>query len=293
MNKKILVLILIFIATIITSTLLAKTGNIKKNEIETKDEIINFWKKTRKQINFIPPTRYDLYQLQDLFLSILQNRKLIGSQESLGWEKLQFGDGHNTVGIRDKRRRGWGAFFYRFKTPSKLVIQTPHTFFDLRTGSIGLKMFLESDAKALIWNTVHRKIVDMSHSPKTILQTFVKTVNQVYSSVVMLQLHGFSPAKRLAQGREVFDFIISECDKEPSPRLALIGECLESKFPKMKVGVYGHSAHYLGGETNLQNHYIRRSFAPIFFVHLEMSSRARIMLDSNKTSRKGFIECFS
>jgi hypothetical protein len=270
--------------------LVCQVLSAKPNPPLIDKKFLEFWQESRRDSYPFPPTRYELNLLQNNFVNLFLEKRSISPMVS-NWRIQNFNDTSSTVGMKDSVNKGWGAFLYRRDSKSRLFIQTPHTFFDLRTGSIGLRIFMENKVKGLIWNTVHRKVVDMAHSPKTILQSFIRAAAVSDVGSTMVQLHGFSPKKRISQGKPFFDFILSECDRDPSPRLEIIGSCLEEKFPNLRVAVYGDHADFLGGETNIQSRMIRRAFVPTFFIHLEMSPRARLHLDTKKPARDNLLNC--
>src|SRR5262249_57549138 len=56
----------------------------------------------------------------------------------------------------DDQRRGGGAYLFRIRTPSRFVVQAPHTFFDHGPLSPPCHLFEQTRAAALFVETAHR-----------------------------------------------------------------------------------------------------------------------------------------
>ncbi len=191
-------------------------------------------------------------------------------------------------------QRGRGFFAARITGGTPMMIQAPHQYHDLRTGLIAQKLFLESQAVAAAWNTVHRYETDDSdpvHIPDSYLHAMSRAFADTYPDGRIVQLHGFSAAKRTtAAGREA-QAILSDGSRYPPRSLILLGDCLSQQLGIAAL-VYPHDVLELGATTNTLASDLRsRGFEG--FVHLELDADLRMRLVSDLEARNTLMGCLA
>jgi hypothetical protein len=235
-------------------------------------------------------------------------RRALGGMASAGWE----------VSIHDLRGSpriivieddaGGGLFAWRCGPASPLLVQAPHTLYDEDTEALSLQMFVGTDARGLMWNTVHRyratpaerpqdrlHPADVAHQPASLFQTWTLVATTVFPDSRVLQLHGFA-------GTTDGDGPAAEADvslatgavttTEDAPRYTAILSSGFAHLPPTRaaslvsahlgalgrgVRVFGVDTELLGATTNAQARALvggegRR------FLHLELSRDARTWL---------------
>ena len=81
------------------------------------------------------------------------------------WELEESPSGKLFV-VREHPDHQHGRGVYAFKTDAKsrIILQAPHRFNDLMTGSIAIKLFRNQAVSAIALNTIHRSAIDLSHT---------------------------------------------------------------------------------------------------------------------------------
>ncbi|MEA2027509.1 MAG: hypothetical protein U9N49_00840, partial [Campylobacterota bacterium] len=152
-----------------------------------------------KASNFQPITPKEYVDSIELFRKILQ--KAPTTQEvqellNLGIE-IPF-QSKTMIALSTSSSMGRGFFIIRYG-PKKSVgnmLSIPHRFYDKYTGVIGYKLMQKGSYRAIAFNTIHRKIVDLAHTPQTLFSAFHLAYGRNYPNESIYQLHGYSPAKR-------------------------------------------------------------------------------------------------
>ncbi len=176
------------------------------------------------------------------------------------------------------KRRGGGAYVIRLDETSKVLVQTPHTFYDEGTFQLGYDFFVHTHARAWFLNTMHRykgapagidgvHPSDVAHSPTSFFQAATEGAVSALGSPAVIQLHGF--AERESGGRAV----ISTGEKAKGNQL----------LDKMKTSLeaaagapilrYPDDSKELGATTNVQGTVVRNAKGRFF--HMEMSESLR------------------
>lgn len=189
--------------------------------------------------------------------------------------------------------RGAGVFAMRCGKASDLVIQSPHGYFDLNTSGLGYKIFMETKARWLFLNTLHRyrgrknekpedpdHPADAAHSPRHLFQAATLGVLDASKRLLFVQFHGFDTSGRGT------DIVLSD----GRPRKQIMSERLEKiwKGHEWKVSVYGKHIRELGAKTNVQGRAVARAKGR--FLHLEMAEDVRRGLVRSKKKRRFLVE---
>lgn len=193
---------------------------------------------------------------------------------------------------KEDQRHGRGLFAARIEGGMPLLIQAPHQYYDLRTGTLARQLFLESDAIAAGWNTTHRYHSDDSdlvHIPNSYLHALSRAFAELHPDGWILQLHGFSSAKRESRAGRSAQAILSEGTRYPSRDLAQLTDCLSQRLD-IRALLYPQEVRELGATTNtLAADLRRRGFNG--FVHLELDAELRQRLVRSSDARNTLIQC--
>jgi hypothetical protein len=204
-----------------------------------------------------------------------------------------------------QRKRGGGAVALRVGPAPAVVVEAPHTFFDVGTLPIALTAFQEQRARALIVNTVHRyrsrhagdgppdaglaadegedegkeesaaPSSDVAHAPRSFFLAAHEALLSAFPAIATVQLHGFRDAA--APGVAL---IASGAGTELDQALV---ERLRGWLGR-ELRVFPTEIQHLGGLTNVQAARSRAAGAP--FVHVEMSRSLRDRLVADATQRR-------
>ena len=184
---------------------------------------------------------------------------------------------------------GRGCYAFRLGEAAPLLLQAPHSFFDLRTRDIVAKLFEESRARAACWNTVKRDRLDLAHTKVSYFSSFTQTFAKTLPRSLVVQFHGFRPSKRSSVAAASADIIVSTGTRFPEPWLAHTATQWRSALSDAHVRVFPWDTHELGGTTNAQGALLR-AMAVGRFVHVECSPKWRKRLASDAGARQALLE---
>ena len=196
------------------------------------------------------------------------------------------------------KKRGAGFVAIRPSTRSHIMVEAPHSFFDVGTLDIALRVFEGLGAKALLVNTMHRggkgdadermeaalsgeSDFDVAHSEVSFFATAHESLTRLEPKLRAVQLHGF--ADRRAPGVKA---IVSAAKSTADART--VAEALRRVFEPSEVRTYPDQIDILGGTTNAQARASRRMDAQ--FIHLELSASARKVLREKPAVLRAFVE---
>ncbi len=176
--------------------------------------------------------------------------------------------------------RGAGLFAMRCGPARPIVWQAPHALHDTHTGEIVRHLFVESGARAAMWNTVHRyrstprelktdpvHPADVTREHGSLFQA--ATVGFVVADprLRVVQVHGF------AAGTAPHAAILSTGDPDAPP--TALSAALAPVFGD--VAAFGEDVERLGGTTNVQGQMLRK-WPEARFLHVELSPDARALM---------------
>ena len=199
--------------------------------------------------------------------------------------------------IHHPRRVGAGALVLSTPATAPWLVEVPHSYFDRRTLEVGLAVFQQMRARALLVNTVHRGVrqsrdggerrsssaSDMAQAPQSYFQTAHEALLAASPRVVTVQFHGFADAS--APG---VDVIVSAADT--SANIAELAASLE----RLELGAvkrYPEQVAVLGGTTNVQARSCRARKLP--FIHVELSATLRDRLHGDDALLRRFAQAFA
>lgn len=169
------------------------------------------------------------------------------------------------------RPHGGPLLAWRCGAAVELVVQAPHSHYDLGTGALALDVLVRADVRGVMWSTVHRygalpgerpeatiHPADVCAQPGSTFQAWSMAVAAT-RPVRVVQLHGF--------GRGEADVILSSGDPDAPPEgAARVTEALVGP-----TSVFGVDTSELGATGNA----LGRALAPGRFLHVELSPGAR------------------
>jgi hypothetical protein len=193
----------------------------------------------------------------------------------------------------DEERRGDGIYFIRRGPARPVLVEVPHSFFDLQTLPVGRALFDALEARALLVNTVHRyrgagfepetvppegSPADVAHAPDSAFHAVHEGLIDAVPEAVVLAVHGFAPEPGDP------DVIISAAGTEGDARACR--DALDAAFEPWSVGLYGADVERLGGKTGAQARHLRERRGRM--IHIELSRPVRKHLASHSKGRRAF-----
>ena len=237
------------------------------------------------------PDEERIANFKDLIVKTLGSQsvslELSQQWEQEGWECRSVVDSSLIV-VAEKSNQRWGRGIYAIRTDSnsQIVLQAPHRFNDAKTGVIARKIFQEHDVWAVAFNTVHRKELDLAHCDRHYFNAFTEAVVALRSNSVMLQLHGFTNAKKTNAGKSA-SLIVSDTTKFPGRHARRVAEEFKFSFGKSHTRLYPIETRWLGGTDNHQAN-LMQQLGSTGFLHLEMNPPFRQQLASTASVRALF-----
>ncbi len=245
------------------------------------------------------PTPEAFEQARKAFLALFEGRRIpCDTLESLGFRVIRMPlKNQSWVLIEDVRHRGAGLFAVRWPIRRQgvpLLLQAPHSFFDRYTRELAAQWMQEGGFAAVAWNTAHRYQLDggrsdVAHQDISFFQAFMLAFAQANPSGGVIQLHGFSSAKRRQVDAASADVILSNGTLHASVIIKRIDACLDD----LLVGasrVFPDEVGELGATSN-RNARALRAMGFVGFVHVEMSLSLRKKLSDVWFMRNRFQRC--
>ena len=201
---------------------------------------------------------------------------------------------------RQESRRGAGAVVIRLSgAAADVVVEAPHTFFDVGTLPIAIAAFERGRTHALVVNTVHRNSArlradagaaagdgatdeedgepspsDVAHAERSFFLAAHEELGAAWPQATTLQFHGFRD-EQAADTSAILSAAGTRSDLDGAlvSLRRLLGEDAVRSFPRQ--------AQILGGLTNVEARASARSGRR--FVHIEMSRALRDRLVGDET----------
>ncbi len=260
---------------------------------------------------FEPLREDELKRAEALFTDLLRGGAKAASGASnrdghqAAWLRLGFVLSHRVLGgqawqvlaERPGSCRGQGLYLIKAGAAHPFMIQAPHRYHDLHTGDLAGDFARAGLADVIAWNSVARSTrgeddegsADLAHREDHLLQALTRAYAEVEPRARVVQLHGFSRAKRKTDAAASADVILSPGARYESPGLAPMAACLRQLYPH-GLRLYPREVHELGGTRNAQGRALR-SRGHTGFVHLELSREARRDLSREAGLRDRFMHC--
>ncbi|MDX2503183.1 MAG: hypothetical protein QNL62_01715 [Gammaproteobacteria bacterium] len=266
-----------------------------------------------KNSHYYSPTAEELDKAESLFHNFLSFRQNKADAEqfkmldlSLSFESLQQLN-YSMLTEFQANCHGRGSYVVKHKnnhkSNNKVMIQSPHIFYDTYTGEIAEQIFATGHIYAAAWNSVSRKArsignygnygnADLSRSTDSYLMRFSLAFAKSENKARIVQLHGFSQKKRkTAPGRRA-DVIISNGTKKSSDDSRKLQQCLKKQFVEQYVFLFPYDVRELGATGNSIGKQLR-IIGFNGFIHVEMSYAFRKELKNNPLKLEKFAQCLS
>jgi len=201
------------------------------------------------------------------------------------------------LGESEENRQGAAIVALRAESESRVLLEAPHTFFDSGTLPLAVGLFEHLQARALIFNTVHRARTaenrtdlpreqvmqlarsgtlasDAAHQRGALFSVAHQTLVATRPGTITVQVHGFRD-RRVPRWDAVISGARSGTDVRP------LVDQLRHALPKYRFGAFPRDSRDLGATRNVQGRLSHELSAP--FVHMELSSSLRkALLDSGE-----------
>lgn len=195
-------------------------------------------------------------------------------------------------------RRGAGLVAIRPASRRRVIIEAPHSYFDVGTLELSMAAFEQLSARALLVNTFHRggrgskeertrralsgeSPSDVAHNARSFFAAAHEELVKAEPGAIAVQLHGFRD-----DAAPDVDAIVSASRTRASPQL--VAAQLGPVLGKERVAVYPDQIRKLGGTQNVQAQLSRKLDAG--FIHLELSASVRTRLNEDTELRRRFLE---
>ena len=174
-------------------------------------DVIRTLRKESRGYKYLAPTPGELKTAKRLFQHLLAGERnlarVIPLCRELGLDLILVKENGEELLVLmelESARRGRGFYVFRQSRFRPCMLQIPHTFHDLHTGTIGRHLFAESDIAVAVWNTVARSEVvahstkksDLAHLDTSYLQALTAAFARIHPMGLVVQIHGFSKEKR-------------------------------------------------------------------------------------------------
>jgi hypothetical protein len=198
-------------------------------------------------------------------------------------------------------RRGAGAIALRIGRAAPVLVQAPHTFFDMGTLPVALDAFDGGRCRALLINTVHRyasgrgeaggtdgdedandAVSDVAHAPASFFLAGHRALLAAEAGAWTVQLHGFADDR--APGVDVI--LSASVTTAPLGPVAARARAVLGD----SVRLYPDEIRVLGALKNVEASASRAAGAP--FLHVEMSRALRDRLGSDEALRRRAASAF-
>lgn len=172
-----------------------------------------------------------------------------------------------------------GLFVFRLGPAQELLLQAPHSFYDLGSGAIQASLFEQLPIRAAFFNSAHRyggpglkkqdrpkPAPDLAHRPHTLFQAATLGASEALRELVVIQIHGFQSR----QGESVV--LTAGSALQPARIQRQLHHQLQSLFGEIGPVVTGAARPELAATTNLQGQILSSESA---FLHVELSRPTR------------------
>lgn len=253
-----------------------------------------YLKEAQQGGSYIKANDNEVLMAKNLFERLLKNEN--SSDLTKAWQEIGFNlvkikeNGQDLTIIYEQPNQKRGRGFYAFKNLKEgNSLEAPHDGFDLFTGAIAKRLFIDYPLKAAAWNTVSRKQIDLAHSTGTFFQAFSEAVAVVLPQSYLIQLHGFARKKAKTSSGQEAQLILSNGTKNPSATVVAMAKCLKNNLTS-KTYLYPITVKELGATTNLIAKNLR-NLKFHGFIHVEMSHELRKILRDKQKLQKNFVSC--
>ncbi len=266
------------------------------------NDLVTLWRDSKANA-YQAPSLNELKNAESLFSNLYRGET--GAEVKSRWRQLGFEIIEVRIAnvafvlLREQASSRLGRGFFAFvpERESNTVLQAPHSFKDLYTGTIGFRLLTEAGFKAGAWNTAprfytekgNRRDADMAHLSDTYFNAFTRAFARHMPNGQLIQLHGFDNAKRRTEQGRAADMIISAANRWPSNTVIEMATCLNTSTKRL-VRIFPWDVRELGGTKN-KNAAALRGLGHSGFIHLELSKPLRKQLVRDAALRRHLALC--
>ena len=252
---------------------------------------IESWLNQYAHDTVITPTGSELEAMEQAFSQLLD-----GMVEEQAWMRLGYQIqrcGSQSVFLPDKPN-GWGVVAVDSASDSRRILQVPHQYYDRGTGQIGLSLFKQGKARLVQWNNVVRyhdkqvaSLSDMTKARRSSFTALALAIARHEQSWQLMQLHGFSEAKRQESRAKKAEIIISDGSYAPGAEMFNLQRCWHNHYATL---LFPENTRELGGTKNpskavlYQHRLLDHRLSQ--FLHIELSSSMRQQLKSTEVFKQ-------
>jgi len=151
-----------------------------------------------------------------------------------------------------------------------VMIQAPHSFFDLETGEISLELFLRTRARACFWNSAHRRAADLTKAEHSFLNAVTTAFARTYPQGRVIQIHGFAQHQNDQRFARHLDLILSQGTDTPTESFLNFAHGIRRQCNPYVTAIYPLDVQELGGTLNQQRQVLLNE-GLTDFLHCELS----------------------
>ncbi len=247
------------------------------------------------QAGYEPSTKEELSRFEQRMLRTLEQTstplELEQGWSEDGWQLIYWtynGQSFAAICEQEHELRGRGFYVIRFNSNSNLVLQAPHRFYDMGSGTIVSALFQENDCQAAAWNTVHRKQFDLAHRRDSFLNAFTRAILKFNDESIVVQIHGFENDKQKGPARSA-QLIVSNATEYPGRIAREASIRFKENFGRDNVRLYPLEVRQLGGTKNEQARVVYE-IGSVGFLHLELNKNFREQLQISPALRAKFYD---
>jgi len=265
---------------------------------EAEPDLWAFAERARRDGDIPDLTPVERLNVSRLFSNIMANAQTGEVPEELVQEALRLGffmRFDEDILVIWGRESSHGLFAIRLGEARDLLIQAPHSFFDLGTGELAADLFNETMARGLYLNSAHRfggpnadleqfedpngpVAPDVAHRPFSAFQSATFGFLEAIQLPLVVQIHGY----RSREGEAAV--VSSGSALQPED---LIEPIIESLRGYESGAVTGRQLPELAGRRNVQGQICANRAS---FIHIELSQETRQQLGSSQESRRDLVE---
>ncbi|RWU04643.1 MULTISPECIES: hypothetical protein [unclassified Pseudodesulfovibrio] len=255
---------------------------------------------------FAMPTHGELAEAQLLFELLLAGKKNTKAFEalldSLHMEMVPLeheGDTLTVIREAKDRKTGRGLYVHCDAAPASAYLMAPHSFTDIHTGRIALKLVELGGFSLTAFNTEKRSRVDgnvklnqdMAHLTGTYFTALSHAIAKQTGSPRVVQLHGYEQGHQKTPEAREAEIIISSGQRPLLPVVKKISDSLSNTTPFL-TRTYPDHVDELGGTTNITGRIMRKARQE-GFIHVELSRPVRTRLNNDPETLHKFNQCIT
>jgi hypothetical protein len=188
----------------------------------------------------------------------------------------------------ENEKFGRGIVAFRRSQSVPVMFQAPHSFYDLDSDEIALQLFVLSRARVCFWNTIHRRVANLTEEEDSFLNALSIAFARTTAQGRVIQIHGFSQTPQHERFGRRIDLIISQGTEEPSQNFLRFAQEVRRGCDPFETAIFPLDVNELGGVKNRQRKVLLAEELTDF-VHCEMSPafRRELLADRDLADRVG------